>query len=133
MAQCRRQVAVTRQHADLAEAVYLLIKVVNHLGPTNIRATRVLPEATETKDWTPKETAQGMENRWYCFIHMVAYYLLQIYLNLKFSFLFSLVFIFCSVSMGNKAPVAKREIRLIKNREAARECRRKKKEYIKVM
>ena len=67
------------------------------------------------------------------FFHMVAYYLLQIYLNLKFSFLFSLVFIFCSVSMGNKAPVAKREIRLIKNREAARECRRKKKEYIKVM
>merc|ERR1711994_1219490 len=83
MAQCRRQVAVTRRHADLAEAVYLQIKVVNQLGPTNIRATQVLPEATETNDWTPKETAQGMENRWYCFIHMVAYYLLQIYLNLK--------------------------------------------------
>ena len=85
MAQCRRQVAVTRQHADLAEAVYLQIKVVNRLGPTNIRATQVLPEATETKDWTPKETAQGMENRWYCFIHMVACYLLQIYLNLESS------------------------------------------------
>jgi len=38
-----------------------------------------------------------------------------------------------SVSLGNKAPVAKREIRLIKNREAARECRRKKKEYIKCL
>ena len=85
MAQCRRQVVVTRQHADLAEAVYLQIKVVNQPGPTNIRATQVLPEATETKDWTPKETAQGMEKLWYCFIHMVAYYLLQIYLNLKSS------------------------------------------------
>ena len=67
MAQCRRQVAVTRQHADLAEAVYLQIKVVNQPGPTNIRATQVLPEATETKDWTLKETAQGLENVWYCF------------------------------------------------------------------
>ena len=62
MAQCRRLVAATRQQAGLvAEALYLQIKVVNQLGPTNIRATQVLPGATETKDWTPKETAQGME------------------------------------------------------------------------
>ena len=60
MAQCRRPVAVTRQQADLV-AEYLQIKVVNQLGPTNFRATQVLPGATETKDWTPKETAQGME------------------------------------------------------------------------
>ena len=33
------------------------------------------------------------------------------------------------VGTGNR----KREIRLIKNREAARECRRKKKEYIKCL
>ena len=35
--------------------------------------------------------------------------------------------------MGGGGNNGKREMRLIKNREAARECRRKKKEYIKCL
>lgn len=48
----------------------------------------------------------------------------------------TLCLFFCSVAQGGplmEDQTRKREMRLLKNREAARECRRKKKEYIKCL